>query len=46
MNRSLYNLKFPRSLDEAFRTPRYAVAIEVAYLPAWRRVLRALWSWL
>jgi hypothetical protein len=34
-------LRFPRTLDSAFKTPRYAAAIEIPTRPSfWRRVLR------
>lgn len=38
-----HGLRFARSLDEAFRTPRYATAIEGPYMPAWKRLLSFFW---
>jgi hypothetical protein len=36
--------RFPRTLDEAFRTPRYGTAIEYyTRPPLWRRIVAALW---
>jgi hypothetical protein len=43
MNRNLHraSLRFARTLDEAFNTPRYACALEIPTRPSfWRRVLR------
>lgn len=36
---SLRGLRFARTLDEAFRTPQYATAIEIPYPSAWRRFI-------
>lgn len=41
MNRSLFTLRYERTLDAAFRTPRYAEAIELAHVSLWRRIVRA-----
>jgi hypothetical protein len=39
-------LRFSRTADEAFRTPRYASALEIPTRPSfWRRVLR-FFGWL
>lgn len=39
-------LRFHRTADEAFRTPRYATAMECVYLPPWKRIVIALWRYL
>jgi hypothetical protein len=40
-------LRFSRNSDEAFRTPRYASAIEIPTRPSlWHRLLRAIADWL
>ncbi len=39
---SLRTPRFARTADEAFRTPRYAAAIEIPWPPLWRRVLHYL----
>lgn len=38
----LHTLRFARTADEAFRTPRYAAAIERPWPPLWKRLLQQL----
>lgn len=44
MNHPLHRaaLRYPRTVDEAFKTPRYSAAIEKPWPPLWKRILRAL----
>lgn len=46
-NRFRHGLRYippvPRTLDAAFRTPRYAAPIERPWPPLWKRALRAIW---
>jgi hypothetical protein len=39
------SLRYPRTLDQAFNTPRYASAVELPAPPLWKRIVRAFWSW-
>jgi hypothetical protein len=39
--------RFPRTTDEAFRTPAYGAAVEIhTRPPLWRRIVRAVLRWL
>jgi hypothetical protein len=45
MNSRHMHRAFPRTLDAAFKTPRYASAVEKPLPPLWKRILLAFWSW-
>jgi len=38
-------VRFERTADAAFRTPRYSAAVEKPWPPLWKRILIALWRW-
>jgi len=38
-------VRFERSADAAFRTARYAAAIERPMPPLWKRLVISLWRW-